>query len=231
MFVAVKELVGITGMPVTTKGIRQALDRAANGSPALCRKREGSKAFEYHIDCLPIAAQEQVRARFVQQMMTKPDISATVPAPVSPTAKGRDESKIALYRQCPALMEQKLVEFNAAQRTVADARIVLVSEVLRLGAVPGYSCAKAIREIVRLAQANDLPSHLTQAAAQANAKKGKTRALSEITLKRWVADFNKASSPAERLVLLAPGKRQPVKLEVYHGSLISWRTTGIPTEY
>lgn len=213
MFVAVKELVGIVGMPVTTKGIRQALDRAANGSPALCRKRQGSKAFEYHIDCLPFAAQEQVRSRFVQQMMTTPDISAPVPTPVSPPTKGREEGKIALYRQCPALMEQKLIEFNSDQRAAADARIALVTEVLRLGAVPGYSCAKAIREIVRLAQANDLPPHLAQAASLANAKKGTSRALSEITLKRWMADYNKASSPAERLALLAPGKRQPVKPE------------------
>ncbi|WP_407656552.1 Mu transposase C-terminal domain-containing protein [Limnobaculum zhutongyuii] len=213
MWLTVKECATLPGFPAMEHNIRSRLDKAAKGVTGLRRRREGTKAFEYHIDCLPIAAQEQVRARFVQQMMTKPNISATVPTLVSPATKGRDEGKIALYRQCPALMEQKLVEFNTAQRAVADARIVLVSEVLRLGAVPGYSCAKAIREIVRLAQANDLPSHLAQAAAQANAKKGKTRALSEITLKRCVADFNKASSPAERLVLLAPGKRQPVKLE------------------
>lgn len=213
MFVCTNDLVGLQNFPGTLPGIRWTLKKLTQNSPHWVRRREGSKAFEYHIDCLPPIVREQVRSRFVQQMMTTPDISAPVPAPVSPTSKGREEGKIALYRQCPALMEQKLIEFNSDQRAVADARIALVTEILRLGAVPGYSCAKAIREIVRLAQANDLPPHLAQAASLANAKKGNSRALSEITLKRWMADFNKASSPAERLALLAPGKRQPVKPE------------------
>ncbi|VFS55879.1 Mu transposase, C-terminal [Leminorella grimontii] len=211
MFVVAKELVGVPGMPVTTKGIRQALERAANGSAALCRKRQGTKAFEYHIDVLPAEAQAFVRSRHLQALMATPtDASLT---PVAPKIKSREEGKIAVYRKCPALMEQKLAELTTAQREVADARIALVSGVLRLGGMPGYSCAKAIRELVNRAKSGDLSESLARAVDLANAKKGKSRALSEITLKRWVADYNKASTPAERLVLLAPGKRQPVKPE------------------
>ncbi|WP_239686206.1 hypothetical protein, partial [Serratia sp. 506_PEND] len=44
MFVIAKELVGIPGLPATTKGIREALSRNAGDSSALKRKREGSKA-------------------------------------------------------------------------------------------------------------------------------------------------------------------------------------------
>ncbi|ECI3497756.1 multidrug DMT transporter permease, partial [Salmonella enterica subsp. enterica serovar Kottbus] len=47
MFVVAKELVGIPGLPVTTKGIREALVRFSGEHPEFVRKREGTKAFEY----------------------------------------------------------------------------------------------------------------------------------------------------------------------------------------
>ncbi|BAN97849.1 hypothetical protein E05_30830 [Plautia stali symbiont] len=43
-----------------------------------------------------------------------------------------------------------------------------------------------------------MPEGIAQAAQVANAKKGKNRQLSEITLKRWLADYKKAATPAER---------------------------------
>ncbi len=216
MFFVAKELVGIPGLPKTAKGIREALCRFSAGSESLVRKRTGSKAFEYHIDCLPDVAQQSIRARQIKELMN--DSAKELPAakpqsPVAPRAKGADESKIAVYRKCPALLEQKLNTLTAAQRQTADARMALVVEVMRLGDLPGFSRAKAIREIVRQAQASELPERLANAAAAANAKKGTSRSLSEISLKRWVADFNKTSSAAERLLLLAPGKRQVVKPE------------------
>ncbi|MGS4430074.1 Mu transposase C-terminal domain-containing protein [Serratia marcescens] len=216
MFFVAKELVGIPGLPKTAKGIREALCRFSAGSESLVRKRTGSKAFEYHIDCLPDVAQQSLRARQIKELMN--DSAKELPAakpqsPAAPRAKGADESKIAVYRKCPALLEQKLNTLTAAQRQTADARMALVVEVMRLGDLPGFSRAKAIREIVRQAQASELPERLANAAAAANAKKGTSRSLSEISLKRWVADFNKTSSAAERLLLLAPGKRQVVKPE------------------
>ncbi|MGQ5745837.1 transposase [Serratia sp. HMSC15F11] len=216
MFFVAKELVGIPGLPKTAKGIREALCRFSAGSESLVRKRTGSKAFEYHIDCLPDVAQQSLRARQIKELMN--DSAKELPAakpqsPAAPRAKSADESKIAVYRKCPALLEQKLNTLTAAQRQTADARMALVVEVMRLGDLPGFSRAKAIREIVRQAQASELPERLANAAAAANAKKGTSRSLSEISLKRWVADFNKTSSAAERLLLLAPGKRQVVKPE------------------
>ncbi|MDR8269671.1 hypothetical protein FPK71_27400, partial [Acinetobacter baumannii] len=58
------------------------------------------------------------------------------------------------------LMEQKLTGLTADQQKIADARIALVSEVLKLGEIPGFSCAKAIREIVRQSRSGELPEHL-----------------------------------------------------------------------
>ncbi|EMB4323654.1 transposase [Pluralibacter gergoviae] len=216
MFYVAKELVGIPGLPKTAKGIREALCRFSAGSEELVRKRSGSKAFEYHIDCLPKSAQHALRARQIKELMNgSPKELSAAPAtePVTPNAKGSEESKISVYRKCPALMEQKLNCLTAAQRQTADARMALVVEVLRLGELPGYSRAKAIREIVRQAQTGELPQRLADAVSMANAKKGASRSLSEISLKRWVADFNKTRSAAERLLLLAPGKRQVVKPE------------------
>lgn len=216
MFVTVNELVGLPGLPGTQQGIRGMMNKRTADAPTLVRKRQGTKAFEYHIDCLPDSAQKALRARQIKELMNgSPKELPVAPATASttPRAKGAEESKIAVYRKCPALMEQKLNGLTAAQRQTADARMALVVEVLRLGELPGYSRAKAIREIVRQAQSGELPERLAAAVSMANAKKGASRSLSEISLKRWVADFNKTRSAAERLLLLAPGKRQVVKPE------------------
>ncbi|VFS54606.1 Mu transposase, C-terminal [Leminorella grimontii] len=211
IWLTAKECVALPGLPSMEHNIRHRLDKVVGGAKELRRRRDGTKAFEYHIDTLPLEAKEIAIQRHLQALMATPTDAS--PAPVVPKIKSREEGKITLYRKCPALMEQKLAELTTAQREVADARIALVVGVLRLGGMPGYSCAKAIRELVNRAKSGDLSESLARAVDLANAKKGKSRALSEITLKRWVADYNKASTPAERLVLLAPGKRQPVKPE------------------
>lgn len=53
MFVTVNELVGVPGLPTTLQGLRYSLNKCADNSPELVRKRAGSKAFEYHISVLP----------------------------------------------------------------------------------------------------------------------------------------------------------------------------------
>ncbi|HDT7442054.1 TPA: transposase, partial [Escherichia coli] len=73
--------------------------------------------------------------------------------------------------------------------------------------------AKAIRFIVDNLARSQLDERIVAMVETANAKKGNSRALSEITLKRWIAAFNKAQNAAERLLLLAPGKRQEIKAE------------------
>lgn len=114
-------------------------------------------------------------------------------------------------------MTERLNALTENQRQVADARIALVREVLRLGAEPGFTCAKAIRFIVGQSDSGKLNPRMAQLVTVANAKKGKSRTLSAITLKRWMAEYNKAGGPAERLLLLAPGKRNETRIEE-----ISW---------
>ncbi|MBA6280835.1 transposase [Salmonella enterica subsp. enterica serovar Irumu] len=215
MWVTAKECAGIKGFPSAEKNARIRLERATEQHPEWRRKRAGSKAFEYHIDCLPAEVQKVLRERHLKQLMATSAPASDVPAVVrSRTPKNPDDvRKIDVYRKCPALMEEKLAELTDNQRRAADARAALVCEVLKLGAAPRCSNARAIRFIVSQIQNGEISAQLLTLVQVANAKKGNARTLSEITLKRWVADYNKAQTAAERLLLLAPGKRQPLKPE------------------
>ncbi|MBO3250793.1 Mu transposase C-terminal domain-containing protein [Klebsiella quasipneumoniae] len=194
----------LPGLPETRPGI---VARAKSECWAFRPRSGRGGGIEYSLESLPPAMQENIRGICIKQLMSK-DAEAFPVASVKSTG-----SKIALYREHPSLVEQKLDRLTSDQTKAADARIALVSEVLRLGGVPGYSCAKAIREIVRQSKTGELPKRLTDMVALANAKKGTSRTLSEISLKRWMADFKKAGTPAERIALLAPGKRQRVEPE------------------
>ncbi|MBZ8528034.1 transposase, partial [Escherichia coli] len=141
----------------------------------------------------------------------------TTQPPVKRERKQNVVQPVEAYRGSPQLVEERLNALTENQRKVAEARIALVCEVLRISQEPGFSCASAISFIVaRLAQGN-LEDRLESLVITANARKGKERTLSAITLKRWIAAFNKAQNAAERLLLLVPGKRDEIKPEE-----ISW---------
>ncbi|WP_280514849.1 DNA-binding protein, partial [Candidatus Symbiopectobacterium sp. 'North America'] len=84
MFVTVKELLGVPGLPKTDKGIRQALARSSGGVPELVRMRTGTHALEYHIDCLPPQAREEVQRRHYNTLLQQPPVKA--PAVAKTTA-------------------------------------------------------------------------------------------------------------------------------------------------
>lgn len=143
MYVIAKELIGAPGMPATTKGIRQALQRYVQGKSCCSRRRSGSKATEYSIDCLPEVTQQALRERYALQLMTqKADES---PAPVVTKARRSPAvvDTVEAYRGSPQLMLERLNALTENQRQVADARIAIVSEVLKVAQQPGFSCAKA----------------------------------------------------------------------------------------
>ncbi|HFP3784150.1 TPA: Mu transposase C-terminal domain-containing protein [Escherichia coli] len=216
MFVSVNELVGLPGMPGTAQGVRYSIRKLAS-SEHFRRKRAGSKTIEYSIDCLPPVTQRALRERHVAQLMATAPQEITTQPPVKRERKQNVVQPVEAYRGSPQLVEERLNALTENQRKVAEARIALVCEVLRISQEPGFSCASAIRFIVsRLAQGN-LEERLESLVITANARKGKERTLSAITLKRWIAAFNKAQNAAERLLLLAPGKRDEIKPEQ-----ISW---------
>ncbi|HHR4051839.1 TPA: Mu transposase C-terminal domain-containing protein [Salmonella enterica] len=217
MWLTAKECVGLPGLPSMEHNIRQRLTKSASGNADLLRRRPGTKAFEFKIDCLPDEARKIVRERYLAQLLEKAPQQETA-KPVVRRQRNPDAiSPLEAYRGSPQLMETRLNALTENQRQVADARIAIVREVLRVGSEPGFTCAKAIRFIVSQSENGELNERMAGFVAVANAKKGKARVLSAITLKRWMAEYNKAENAAERLLLLAPGKREEMKVEE-----ISW---------
>ncbi|BAN97848.1 hypothetical protein E05_30820 [Plautia stali symbiont] len=138
MFLVAKEIIGVIGLPKTTKGIREILARLTKNSPDLVRKRQGTKAYEYHIDCLPIEAQCAIRERHLQQLMIAAPVDDVVKQPVVSKANSNLEKagKLDVYRRCPALVGSRLADLTDKQRQIADARMLLVQHILTIGQQP-----------------------------------------------------------------------------------------------
>lgn len=211
MYVVVKELMGIPGIPSTAKGIRQNLDKVANGT-SLKRKREGTNAFEYHIDCLPEAAQEVIKQRHFNAVLEQKKTDNALEKTVSNTSvKPVDE--LALMRQCPALLEREVSSLTADQKGIADARATLALEVLSL-IYAGDTRIGAVTRISEQSRKGALPLTLQQAADNANARKGTTRrGVSIRSLQEWVTLYQSTNNGDERLALLAPGHHKETRPE------------------
>lgn len=57
MWLIARELVGVNGVPSSDRNIRELLKKLASEQPEKARKRQGSKATEYHISLLPTVTQ------------------------------------------------------------------------------------------------------------------------------------------------------------------------------
>lgn len=204
-------------MPATTKGIREALQRYAGGEDNFARRRPGTKAIEYSVDCLPEVTQKALRERYVAQLM----VSEAPQETAKPVVRRRRDpdaiSPLEAYRGSPQLMEERLNALTENQRQVADARAALVREVFLLEEKGNIGRLKAINYVVSKARSGGLPPLLQAAAVTANAKRGSGRTISRDPLYQWVLKYSQAQNAAERLLLLAPGKREEMKVEE-----ISW---------
>ncbi|WP_430488549.1 Mu transposase C-terminal domain-containing protein [Salmonella enterica] len=197
--------------------IRHRLTKAASGNVEWLRRREGTKAIEFKIDCLPYSAQQVLRERYVAQLME----TETPQEPAKPVVRRQRDpdaiSPLEAYRGSPQLMEERLNALTENQRQVADARAALVREVFLLEDQGNIGRLKAINYVVSKARSGELPPLLQAAAVTANAKRGSGRTISRDPLYQWVLKYSQAQSAAERLLLLAPGKREEMKVEE-----ISW---------
>lgn len=204
-------------MPATTKGIREALQRYTGGEGDCARRRPGTKAIEYSVDCLPEVTQKALRERYVAQLMVGEAPQETA-KPVVRRRRDPDAiSPLEAYRGSPQLMEERLNALTENQRQVADARAALVREVFLLEDQGNIGRLKAINYVVSKARSGELPPLLQAAAVTANAKRGSGRTISRDPLYQWVLKYSQAQNAAERLLLLAPGKREEMKVEE-----ISW---------
>ncbi|EDE2674726.1 transposase [Salmonella enterica subsp. enterica] len=207
MFFSVNDLTGVPGLPGTVQGIRWTLNRATEQNPEWRRKREGTKAFEYHIDCLPEQAREIVKRRLFNQVVASAE-HCQADARVSVTSKARQE--LVLMQKCPALATREADKLTEQQRLIADARCVLVREVDRLRNLSETRFG-AIAFISAESRNGSLPERLQRAVDQANARKGKRAGVSVRSLQEWYSLYHSTSDATQRLVLLAPGQPQKLK--------------------
>ncbi|WP_305781685.1 DNA-binding protein, partial [Candidatus Sodalis sp. SoCistrobi] len=158
IWLTAKECVSLPGLPRMQQNIRSRLDKATGNSAELRRRREGTKAFEYHIDCLPEQAREIVRQRHYKSLIAQAPAQLVDESVKRSTAiKSRDE--LAIMRQCPALLERKVQALNDHQKQIADARMRLAQEVIRLQQV-GMTRIAAVTFIVEESKAGTLPEAL-----------------------------------------------------------------------
>lgn len=216
MYLTANELIGLPELPGTVQGIRLALKKRTGKHPEFVRKREGTKAFEYHIDCLPEAAQEVIKQRHFNAVLEQKKTDNALEKTVSNTSvKPVDE--LALMRQCPALLEREVSSLTADQKGIADTRATLALEVLSL-IYAGDTRIGAVTRISEQSRKGILPLTLQQAADNANARKGTTRrGVSIRSLQEWVTLYQSTNNGDERLALLAPGHHKETRPEQ-----ISW---------
>lgn len=141
------------------------------------------------------------------------------------------EALVAHAAQAPAQMDLPLpavvetapvpsaVGLADWQRRCRDARMAVLMEVDRLAAVGGVN--KAVKTLVALASAGQLPRALQELVPVANARAGGNgaRTLSERTLKRWRSDFAAggpaALVPADTRTPTAPAGWEKLFLRLY----------------
>ncbi|UQX76919.1 hypothetical protein M3710_10070 [Mannheimia haemolytica] len=148
----------------------------------------GGEILEFALSNLPQEIQTEIRSRFMSAVVE------------------------AKPKKLPAVRaEMDVGNLTTKQREIADARMALVAYVVELEG--SMSRIKAITYLCNLAKQGEMPPHLAELVAVANAKKTAKRTLSVRTLNGWVVDYCKAENAEQRLKLLAPQVRQETKPE------------------
>lgn len=226
IWLTAKECIGLPDFPTQPQNIRSRLEKYSGGSDTFRRRRTGTKAFEYHIDCLPLAAQEVIKARFYAQALETEMPATAEPAAVKTPRSEKLAGDLDIMRQCPALLDSKVGELTGNQKDIADARAMLAQEVLKLIRL-GSSRTAAVNLISAQSREGTLPPHLQRAADTANARKGASRkGFSPRSLQEWVTVYQSTGNGGERLALLAPGhqkKRKPEHIAWLPDFLVFWR--------
>lgn len=230
IWLTAKESVGLPGLPGTEHNIRNSLNKRAGENEALRRRRTGTKAFEYHVDCLPAEAQEVIRNRHYDELLEQTAKAEPVVTP-APKTSIKPRNKLALIRQCPALLEREVNTLTEKQRRISDARALLAQNVLALCAA-GVSRASAVAQIVNGSRSGALPPALRGAVEIASARKGQRAGVGKSSLQEWVSIYQSTQNGAERLKMLAPGHhkaRAPEQIGWLPRFLAHWRNLNGPS--
>ncbi|EJM9153891.1 transposase [Salmonella enterica] len=212
MFFSVNDLTGVPGLPGTVQGIRWTLNRVTEQNPGWRRKRAGSKAFEYHIDCLPAEAQKVLRDRLAKQLLDDASVPAVVDGKASKNLAVRQSLEVMV--KCPELALREVQSLTDKQKAIADARILLAAEVHKLRNFGGMGRTAAVKYIVEGVRQKALSDRVMAAAAVANARRGNRVGISTGALQEWYSSFLLTQGDAIKLqALLAPGHHKAVPWE------------------
>ncbi|EAQ0809467.1 transposase, partial [Salmonella enterica] len=188
MWFAANDLVGLGGLPTRKHNVRARLDRIIAQHPEWRRQRVGSKAFEYHINCLPAEAQKVLRDRLAKQLLDDASVPAVVDGKASKNLAVRQSLEVMV--KCPELALREVQSLTDKQKAIADARILLAAEVHKLRNFGGMTRTAAVKYIVEGVRMGALSERVMAAAATANARQGKTRVgISTGPLQEWYSSF------------------------------------------
>ncbi len=162
-----KELCGLPGLPRSEKGTREKLQRL--GIPARPRTGRGG-GLEYDCSALPAATRTALMIN--QVVEAAPQIAAHAEAPAPATAN------------LPAVTAAQQRPPSDADRAVADARTMLVQQLLELAAMHGIKRAASVLAL-QLAS-GQCTEQLRKVARTAN-QRARDDAVSARTLQRWLA--------------------------------------------
>ncbi|EFO2507517.1 transposase [Escherichia coli] len=196
------ELTGLQGLPKTVQGITQKAKRA-NWTR---RRKSGvqGKIYEYHISSLPKDVQKVLRQRLTHQVLEDAQLPAVVEQKAVKNVTIRDELEVMV--KCPELALREVQALTDKQKAIADARILLATEVHKLREYAGMSRTAAIKHIVDGIRQGVLPERVIVAGNTANARQGKRTGVSWGSLQEWYSAWLMARGDANQLLaLLAPG--------------------------
>lgn len=230
MWCTVSELAGCAGMPGTERGCRKYLDNLSAKKPDIRRKKAGTKAFEYHIDFLPLATQEEIKSRYYSRILESKTTHISTGF-VSKSVRTSTRQEVDILRNCPALLDREVSSLTDKQKQIADARAALAMEVEKLRDA-GMSRSAAVKYVATASRNGSLPEHLRSLAEIANARKGSRTGIGERSLQEWLTVFLTTRPGVERLALLAPGylkAKKPEQISWLPQFLAHWRNLNGPS--
>ncbi|EFH6320744.1 transposase, partial [Escherichia coli] len=133
----------LPGIPSTRVGIAVKAKRDKWASRV--REMKGG-GVEYHIDSLPTETQKALRQRLAHQVLEDTQLPAVVEQKAVKNVTVRDELEVMV--KCPELVLREVQALTDKQKAIADARILLATEVHKLREYAGMSRTAAIKHIV-----------------------------------------------------------------------------------
>ncbi|HCX7652738.1 TPA: transposase family protein, partial [Escherichia coli] len=156
------------------------------------------------MDCLPAEAQKVLRKRLTHQVLEDTQLPAVVEQKAVKNVAVRDELEVMV--KCPELALREVQALTDKQKAIADARILLATEVHKLREYAGMTRKAALKHIVDGVRMGALPDRIIEAANTANARQGKRTGVSTGSLDSWYSSWVMARGDANQLLaLLAPG--------------------------